>query len=109
MEPKKRRIVLATFGSLGDLHPYLAVALALQMRGHEAIIATSAVYREKVEALGLGFRPVRPDAPDFAAHPELMEKLMDRWRGSETVIRKWMMPTPQRLRGIHLRDEMDGA
>ncbi len=57
-----RRIVLTTFGSLGDLHPFLALGLGLRDRGHEPIIATSECYRAKVEALGLGFRPVRPDA-----------------------------------------------
>lgn len=91
METKKR-IVVATFGSFGDLHPYLAVGLGLQARGHDVVIATSAIYRPKVEALGLSFRPVRPDAPDVEALPELMEKLMDRWRGSEYVIRRWIMP-----------------
>ena len=40
----RRRIVLTTFGSLGDLHPYIAVALGLQARGHEAVIATSGAY-----------------------------------------------------------------
>jgi hypothetical protein len=41
----RRRIVLTTFGSLGDLHPYIAIALGLQARGHEAVIATSGYYR----------------------------------------------------------------
>ena len=40
---RRRRIVLTTFGSLGDLHPYIAVALGLQERGHEAIIASSGI------------------------------------------------------------------
>jgi len=88
----KQRIVLATFGSLGDLHPYLALALELQARGHEAVIATSAAYRQKVEALGLGFRAVRPDAPDIQDQPALMKKLMNRWRGSEFVVRGLIMP-----------------
>jgi hypothetical protein len=57
----RRRIVLPTFGSLGDLHPYLAVALGLQARGHDAVIATSGYYRQKIETLGIGFRAVRPD------------------------------------------------
>ncbi|HEV3256177.1 MAG TPA: glycosyltransferase, partial [Gemmataceae bacterium] len=61
----RRRIVLTTFGSLGDLHPYIAIALGLQVRGHEAVIATSGYYRQKIEALGLGFRAVRPDHPDL--------------------------------------------
>jgi UDP:flavonoid glycosyltransferase YjiC (YdhE family) len=59
----RRRIVLTTFGSLGDLHPYIAVALGLKARGHEAVIATSGYYRQKVETLGLGFRAVRPTTP----------------------------------------------
>jgi UDP:flavonoid glycosyltransferase YjiC (YdhE family) len=62
---RKARIVLTTFGSLGDLHPYLAVGLGLLARGHEVIVATSGTYRARVEALGLGFRAVRPDAPDL--------------------------------------------
>lgn len=88
----RKRIVLATFGSFGDLHPYLAVALGLKARGHDAVIATSGVYREKVEALGLGFHAVRPEPPDFEAHPELIRRLMDRWRGSEFVFRELIMP-----------------
>ncbi len=65
VSPSRRRIVLTTFGSLGDLHPYIAIALGLQARGHEAVIATSGYYRQKIESLGLGFQAVRPDAPDF--------------------------------------------
>src|SRR5262245_40546693 len=88
---RRRRLVLTTFGSLGDLHPYIAVALGLQARGHEAVLATSGYYRQKVEALGLGFRAVRPDHPDPEADPELMRRVMDRRRGSEFVIRQLMM------------------
>jgi UDP:flavonoid glycosyltransferase YjiC (YdhE family) len=90
-EPRfRRRIVLTTFGSLGDLHPYVALALGLQARGHEAVIATSARYREKVEALGIGFRAVRPDHPDLDA--DVTQRLMDRRRGSECLIREFAMP-----------------
>src|SRR6516164_8524835 len=87
----RRRIVLTTFGSLGDLHPYIAVALGLQARGHEAVVATSGYYRQKIEALGLGFRAVRPDHPDSEADSELMRRIMDRRTGSEFVIRELMM------------------
>src|SRR6516162_4241965 len=88
---KKRRIVLTTFGSLGDLHPYIAMALSLQARGHEAVIATSGSYRQKVEALGIGFRAVRPDHPDPETGTELIRRIMDRRTGSEFVIREVMM------------------
>src|SRR5262245_22963325 len=88
----RRRIVLTTFGSLGDLHPYIAVALGLQARGHEAVIATSGYYRPTVEALGLGVRAVRPNRPDLDADPGLMRRVMDRRTGSDHVIRGLMMP-----------------
>jgi UDP:flavonoid glycosyltransferase YjiC (YdhE family) len=88
---KKRRIVLTTFGSLGDLHPYIALALGLQARGHEVVIATSGAYRQKVEALGIGFRAVQPDHPDPETGADLMRRSMDRRTGSEFVIREYMM------------------
>ena len=47
------RIVLNTFGSFGDIHPYVAIALELKARGHLPMIATSEVYREKMEAQGI--------------------------------------------------------
>jgi UDP:flavonoid glycosyltransferase YjiC (YdhE family) len=86
------RIVLTTFGSLGDLHPYLALAGGLRVRGHEVVIATSGQYRERVEPLGLGFHAVRPDMPDLAASSELIRRIMDLRRGPETVIREFVMP-----------------
>jgi UDP:flavonoid glycosyltransferase YjiC (YdhE family) len=76
---------------LGDLHPYIAIALGLQARGHEAVIATSGYYRQKVEALGLGFRAIRPDHPGPEAARDLIRRIMDRRTGSEFVIRELMM------------------
>ena len=87
-----RRIVLATFGSLGDLHPYLALALGLLKRGHDAVIATSEVYRARVEALGIGFKPVRPDIAFIETDAELMQRLMDMRKGTERIICELVMP-----------------
>jgi hypothetical protein len=33
---------------IGDLHPYLAIAIGLRSRGHEPVIAISEVYRQKI-------------------------------------------------------------
>ncbi|HWN44681.1 MAG TPA: glycosyltransferase, partial [Thermoanaerobaculia bacterium] len=54
-----QRIVLSTFGSLGDLHPFIAVGLGLRERGHEVVFATSDYYRAKIEGLGLELRALR--------------------------------------------------
>lgn len=59
------RIVLATGGSLGDLHPFIAVGRALQARGFRAEIATAIDYRDKIEAEGLGFHAVGPSVADL--------------------------------------------
>ena len=61
------RIVLCTAGSLGDLHPFIALGLALRARGGQAEIATSAEYRAKVEAEGLIFHEVGPGVERLSA------------------------------------------
>ncbi len=69
------RIVLATFGSLGDLHPYLSIALELKRRGHIPIIATIEMYRNAVEGNGIEFRLLRSalvERPDS----DLMQRVL---------------------------------
>src|SRR5690349_11775036 len=86
------RIVLTTFGSFGDLHPYIAVALELRARGHDAVLATTANYSAKIEALGIAFHPLRPDLEAVIANPQTMRRVMDRKSGSEVVVRELTMP-----------------
>ena len=86
------RIVLNTFGSFGDLHPYLAVAIELKRRGHEPVVATAEVYRGKIEAEGIAFAPVRPDVGELLHNEELVRKLWHPRRGSEYLIRDYLMP-----------------
>src|SRR6266480_2043528 len=72
-----KRIVLTTFGSYGDIHPYMAIATELQQRGHHPLIATSELYREKMQAAGFDFVPVRPNIPPpHEQDPGMMEKVM---------------------------------
>ena len=79
------RILITTFGSYGDLHPYMAIGIELQKRGHQVTIATSRTYEPKVRSEGLEFHAVRPDASlDDRA---LMEYVFDARRGSERVVR----------------------
>lgn len=80
------RVLISTYGSYGDLHPYLAIGAELHTRGHETVLATSASYRSKVEAAGLKFYPVRPDISlDDRA---MLEYVMDAKHGSERAVRK---------------------
>jgi UDP:flavonoid glycosyltransferase YjiC (YdhE family) len=85
-----KRIVLTTHGTLGDLHPYLAIALELQKRGHRPAIATCAYHREKVAAVGIDFHAVRPDIS--FSDKELHRRLTEPKRGMERVIRDFRLP-----------------
>jgi rhamnosyltransferase subunit B len=79
------RILLATMGSLGDLHPYLALGRELKARGHSVAVATFRHYGPRVEADGLGFHPTRPDLDP--SDPAELRRAVDKRRGPEYVIR----------------------
>lgn len=87
-----RRIVFATFGSLGDLHPYIAVARELVRRGHRPLIATFGEYRGAVEAAGVAFSPMRPDMARFGDPAAVVGRLFDPWRGPEFLVRGMFLP-----------------
>jgi rhamnosyltransferase subunit B len=93
---RKQRIVLTTIGSLGDLHSYIAIALGLLARGHDAVVATSAYYRQTIEALGLAFRPIRPDST-FVADPVVMRRMMNSRWGIVRVGREIVMPAMREM------------
>lgn len=93
------RIVLACWGSHGDLFPSIGLALALRARGHAPAIATSPHYREEVEREGLAFHAIRPDVdPTDAA---LVERVLDPWRGPRTLVAELLVP--------HLRDALEDS
>lgn len=94
-----RRIVLATFGSLGDLHPFIALAKGLKARGYEPAIATSGLHRERVEGQGVGFHSVGPDFSAMEHDAETHRRAMDLKHGGEYVFKQLLMP--------HLRSSYD--
>jgi UDP:flavonoid glycosyltransferase YjiC (YdhE family) len=85
------KIVLTTIGSLGDMHPKIALALGLKRRGHDVSIAAMEFYRDRIEPLGIGFSPMAPHLdPD---DKELGRQLMDSRKGSERILREVIMPS----------------
>lgn len=84
-----KKILITTFGSLGDLNPYLALAVGLKERHHLPVIATSEFYREIVQKAGIGFYPVRPDVNpgDF----ELIRRVMEPKTGPEILIKEILL------------------
>jgi rhamnosyltransferase subunit B len=84
------RIVLTTLGSLGDLHPFIALALGLRDRGHSVVIATIKDYQAKIESLGLEFYSIRPDHVDLE-DPEMLAMMMDLKNGTEWILRNYIL------------------
>jgi len=59
------RILLATYGSRGDVQPLLALALALEEVGHEVVFAAPPERAAWVGAHGIAFRPLGRDVTAF--------------------------------------------
>ena len=82
--------MIATIGSLGDLHPCLALALELERRGHHVTIAAAPFYRDKVRDLGFEFHGLRPDWDPTDS--ELIRRCEELKRGPEILFRQLVLP-----------------
>lgn len=90
------RIVVTTLGTLGDLHPKIAIALELRQRGHDVVFVTHKEYQSKLEALGFEFHRMRPDFTAFE-DPQEMARMMDLQTGQEYMVRKWVNPSLRQM------------
>jgi len=84
------RIVLASWGSFGDLFPSLALAERLKALGHTPVVATCPYYRALVEGEGFAFHGVRPDVDP--TRTDIIQRVMDPQRGTEVVIKELIVP-----------------
>jgi UDP:flavonoid glycosyltransferase YjiC (YdhE family) len=84
------RIVMTSWGSYGDLYPYLGLGLGLARRGHRPVLAMPPIYREIVESAGLAFHPVGPDLdPQDRA---LAARIMDPVHGTDALFTELLLP-----------------
>lgn len=93
----RRKIVLSTCGSSGDLNPFIAVALELRARGYHPVIASQSEFGPRVEAEGLAFHPMRPGARDLEDELGLdkqgiARRSIDARSGLEFLVRRVAMP-----------------
>ncbi|MCZ6679796.1 MAG: glycosyltransferase [Candidatus Poribacteria bacterium] len=54
-EARKLRIVLSTWGSTGDIQPFIALSERLVKAGHDVRVCTSEIYRESFTKRGVDF------------------------------------------------------
>ncbi len=84
------RIVFSTFGTFGDVNPLIALALELKRRGHTPVLAIPAMFREKIEPLGIEFAAVRPDQDPN--DKRMVEMIWDIKKGTERGLREFLFP-----------------
>jgi rhamnosyltransferase subunit B len=61
------RIVVTTFGSTGDLNPFIALGLALRANGHDVIFAVEANFQQQLGLLGFPVRLLTGDQENALA------------------------------------------
>ena len=64
------RILLLTYGSRGDVEPFVALALGLKRTGFEVSLATAARFQDFVEGFGIAFHPLPDDALALIETPD---------------------------------------
>jgi rhamnosyltransferase subunit B len=86
------RFLFSTLGSLGDVHPYIAVARALVSQGHEAVIATSEDHLAVIESAGVEFCAMYPAMAQKENYHNVVARLFDVRRGPKELICRIVMP-----------------
>jgi UDP:flavonoid glycosyltransferase YjiC (YdhE family) len=100
------RIVICTTGSLGDIHPKIALGLELRERGHDVVFSLMEFYREKIETLGFEFSALRPNLDPNDR--QLAVEIMDTAKGTEKIITDLLIPNLDATFG-DLMKAADGA
>ena len=82
-------------GSLGDLHPFIAVGLALHAEGVDVVLACASEYGPKVEQAGLAFQPIRPSFDDMQRRLGLDRAQLTRavLRRQDFLLKRLLLPT----------------
>lgn len=67
---KRVRVLILTFGSRGDVQPYVALGTGLRKAGHEVVLAGHGRFKPFVESHGLIFRKLPGDPRRMLESPE---------------------------------------
>lgn len=89
------RILMATIGSLGDLHPFLAIGRELRSMGHDVTVATSDKHGPRIEEAGMTFAEIPPKFPEESEQKRVIERFMDPRHGSERVLGELIVPSAE--------------
>lgn len=85
------RVAIGTLGTAGDVHPYIAVGIALKRRGHQVVMLANPHFKERINGAGLGFWPVgtAQEYAAFVGSPDLVNP----GRSVDFVLRNLLLGT----------------
>ncbi|MGB9458524.1 MAG: nucleotide disphospho-sugar-binding domain-containing protein [Bryobacteraceae bacterium] len=91
-------VLLPTLGSAGDVHPMIALGIALRRRGHRATVITNEVFADSVRSVGLEFIALgtAAEAQDTVADPRLWNPV----KAFQCIAERVLMPNLPRLYDI---------
>lgn len=52
------RMILVSFGSVGDINPFVGLGVALRKRGHDVVVVANRYYERVIRDEGLGYAPM---------------------------------------------------
>lgn len=117
------RALIITFGTRGDVEPYLALAERLQREGHEAILCAPETYRAEAVQSGIGFEPAATRMHDLvrdgmSAGPmdvaraalqmtaAMRASLVEQWDAAQQVEPTIILSHPKALGGLHIAERL---
>lgn len=119
------RALIITFGTRGDVEPYLALAERLQHDGHEAVLCAPETYRAESEQAGIGFAPAGTrmhelvrDGMSTASGPmdvaraarqmiaAMRDSLVEQWDAAQQVEPTIILSHPKALGGLHIAQRL---
>jgi UDP:flavonoid glycosyltransferase YjiC (YdhE family) len=103
------RIVITTFGSTGDVNPFIALGIGLRARGHDVVFAVEDNARANVAAAGFPIYPLSGDALGMI-HARVGDEVDQRapLQWVRSAVREYLLPT-LRPRIRELLAACDGA
>lgn len=79
------KITINTFGTRGDVQPYIALGLGLKLSGHSVRVVTHSIFESFVREWGLDFSPLKVDPRQVLINQALSEF------GNNTIrVNRWM-------------------
>ena len=119
------RILILTFGTRGDVQPYVALAHTAMAAGHEAAVCTAEGFRPLVEEAGVPYLHMSNDMLDLMQREmpamsgaadglrlirrmtaAMRASLHDQWRAAQTLELDLLVYHPKSLGGLHIAERL---